>query len=91
MEVFLEISLTYPYNVSVEALIRVVNIFRMRLIYASTISDKAIISVPIDKYKLLFKSDPKIGKKEVLVKIKEFVNYFLVIKIEEEVKNGENK
>ena len=83
IEVFVEYVIDPPYNVSIEILCRVVNIWGLRLVYSNTLDSKAIVAMIIDKFKYLYKANPVIGKKYQMSGTNEFLEYGKVIQIEE--------
>ena len=60
--IILKIDLTYPYNVSLGTLLEFCKLWDSSLLSGGTNDNNAKISMPLRKFKKLFKSNPKQGR-----------------------------
>jgi len=72
-----ELTLVYPYVQSLMNPFDFISLWNCTLVSAETLSSKAIIAIPSDRFKLLFGENPRVGR----YKIPTGAGYFL----EEEV------
>ena len=73
-----EFSLVYPYQKSAPILIEFANIWRFGIIDVGTFKDKGTLSIPRDKFKQIFHSNPQKGGYEVPSGAESFVESVLV-------------
>ena len=60
-----KLTLVYPYVQSLLCLFDFMSLWGCHLISAKTLSPKAMIHIPSDKFKILFGENPRIGKYKV--------------------------
>ena len=62
-----QLKLVYPYIKSILNLFDFISLWGCNLVSAKTLSSKATISIPADKFKILFGENPRVGKYKVPV------------------------
>ena len=60
-----ELKLTYPYIQSLLNLFDFISLWGCCLVSAKTLSSRAVISIPANKFKILFGENPRKGKYRV--------------------------
>jgi len=77
----IEIELVYPYKQSLDTLLDFVNIWACRIIKGGTSQSKAVISMPVKKFKNIFATNPRIGKYKIPAGTEHFISSVEVKKI----------
>lgn len=81
IKIILELSLIYPYNISLFTLIEFCFLWDSIILYGGTKKIKAIISVPYSHFKKIFNKNPVVGKINVPDVLNKFVDNIVVLKI----------
>jgi len=81
IKVIMEFDLIYPYKISLMTLLDFNRIWDCKLIKAGTSSEKAIISMSVDKFKKIFGENPNREKYKVPKGMTGFIESVKVRKI----------
>ena len=60
-----QLTLVYPYVVSLLSLFDFMSLWGCNLISAKTLSSRALIGIPAEKFKVLFGENPRKGKYKI--------------------------
>jgi len=82
IEAVVEFGLIYPYHVSQDTLIEMINKWNMRLISMGTYDEVAKVGIQKDKFKTIFGENPSVGEFEVPEGTKKFISSVKVTKID---------
>jgi hypothetical protein len=77
----IELELVYPYSRSMTILIEFCNLWDCHLMSGGTKKLKATISMPSQKFKKIFKRNPKVREYEIPSGMEKFVSKFTVKQI----------
>lgn len=73
INVILEIELVYPYKLSLTTLLEFNRLWGCKIISGGTKNMIAVISMPVKKFKKIFKENPKIKKYKTPVNAEGFI------------------
>ena len=75
-----QLKLVYPYVRSILNLFDFISLWGCTLISARTLSSKATIGIPADKFKLLFGENPRKGKYKIPTGSEYFLEEYVEVK-----------
>lgn len=73
INVVLEIELVYPYKISLMTLLEFNHLWGCKMISGGTSTMMATISMPVNKFKKIFKENPKVKKYETPANAENFI------------------
>ena len=77
-----QLTLVYPYVLSLLNLFDFISLWQCNLICSKAFSNNAVISIPADKFKILFGENPRKGKYKIPLGSEYFLEEAEVKKIE---------
>ena len=84
IKAIIEVELVYPYDQSLSTLLEFNNLWLCNIMRGGTRRKKALIRMPITKFKKIFGVNPQKGEYEVPKNTKHFLSSIMVKKIETE-------
>lgn len=75
-----ELTLVYPYVQSLMNLFDFISLWNCSLMSARTLSNKATIAMPSDRFKILFGENPRVGRYKIPTGAEYFLEEEVVVK-----------